>query len=513
MQTLRSFVQGEWVAGEEPGSTLYNAVTGEPIATASTRGIDRGAALAYGRQVGGASLRAMTFAERGAMLGKMAEVIHGARDELIDIARINSGNTRKDAKFDIDGASGTLAFYARLGANMGDRTFALDGDALRITRSKRFLGQHIWVPRRGVAIHINAFNFPAWNMAEKAAAALLAGVPVLTKPATSTAALSARIVELWTEAGVMPEGALQFLCGSVGDLLDHVTSQDNIVFTGSGDTGRKVRGHAQVVHHNVRVNIEADSLNASVVGPDVDLDSDTFQMFLSDVATDITQKAGQKCTAVRRILIPSGLVDEAIAHLDDRIGMAVVGDPAERATTVGPLATASQQRDILAGVAALEEVAGPPVIGGDASLPEQGYYVAPAVYRVEGGVEAPFVHEHEVFGPVATILPYSGEAAEAVAICAKGGGGLVVSMYSDDVDWARETVLGLAPWHGRVMWGSKKVHDQGVGPGTVLPSLVHGGPGQAGGGEELGGERGLAFYWQRTAVQGDRSLLDRIFGA
>jgi len=514
MQTLQSYLQDAWHTGAEPAATLHNANTGEAIAQASTRGLDLEAALAHARDVGGPNLRKLSFAERAEILSAMSGAMHAAREELIAISIANTGATRKDAKFDIDGASGTLAFYAGLGRKLGgdgSGRWLLDGDQVRVSRSKRFMGQHVLTPRVGCAIHINAFNFPCWNMAEKAACALLAGMPVLTKPATATAIPAVRAVELWAESGALPAGALSLLTGSAGDLLDHVTGQDCVVFTGSGDTGRRIKSHPAVLANNVPVNVEADSLNAAVLGPDAGVGSETFEMFLGEVSTEITHKAGQKCTAVRRILIPTDLLEDTLAALTDRLDNAVPGDPSERTTTVGPLATARQKRDIEAGVGELEKVA-ERVWGDPSAAPEGGYHVAPQLFLAKGGVNAAYVHEHEVFGPVATVLPYSGDADEAVAIVAAGGGGLVASVFSDDSDWAGRVVLGIAPWSGRVLWGSRKVHDQSTGHGTVMPGLVHGGPGKAGGGEELGGERGLRFYMQRTAIQGDTSLLKRVLG-
>jgi oxepin-CoA hydrolase/3-oxo-5,6-dehydrosuberyl-CoA semialdehyde dehydrogenase len=511
MRQVRSYLEGRWVHGEEPASPLHDAVTGAVVATASSRGLDLGAALRYAREVGGPALRAMSFSERGALVGRLSAVIHHHRDELIELALINSGNTRGDAKFDIDGASGTLAVYAKIGESLGTRTFLLDGPQEQFSRSKRFLAQHVLVPRQGAAVHINAFNFPAWGLAEKAAVALIAGVPVFAKPATATAMVTARIVELWAEHADLPPGVVSLLCGSAGDLLDHLGPQDVVAFTGSGDTGRMIKGHPRVLEHNVPVNVEADSLNAAVLGPEVAPGSDTFEMFLRDVVTDMTQKAGQKCTATRRILVARDQVEAVVEALTDRLDQQVVGVPGERATTVGPLATAAQQRDILSALDQLEQVA-PRVWGDPRRVPAGGYYVAPALYRTDSGVDAPFVHDHEVFGPVATVVPYDGSAAHAVAIVARGGGGLVCSLYADDVDFAGPVVLGLAPWHGRLYWGSSKVHDQGSGPGTVMPGLVHGGPGKAGGGEELGGQRGLRFYQQRCVVQGDTALLARVLG-
>lgn len=509
MDVLRSYLCDTWQAGGAPTAQLFDATTGEPVAEASTRDLDLRAALIHARDVGGPALRALTFAERAALLKRMGQVIHEHREALIEASR-QGGTTRGDAKFDIDGASGTLAYYAWLGKSLGDRKLLLDGEAEPILRSKRFVGQHVLVPRQGAAIHVNAFNFPAWGMAEKAAVALLAGMPVVTKPATATALLAVRIVELWVEAEILPKGALTLVTGSVGDLLDHVGPQDCVAFTGGSDTAGKVRGHPAVVANNVRVNIEADSLNASILGPDVEIGSDTFQMFVNDVVRDLTQKAGQKCTAVRRIFVPSDLAEGVLEALTDRLSGAVVGDPAVRGTDVGPVASEGQRRSVLQGLeqlgAACEQVwqAGP--------VPEGGYYVRPTLFRSDRGAETPFVHEHEVFGPVATVLPWPGDADGVVSLVAKGGGGLVCSVYSDDVAWAGDVVLGLAPWHGRIHWGSRKVHDQSPGPGTVLPNLVHGGPGKAGGGEELGGVRGLHFYLQRTAIQADRALLERVLG-
>jgi 3,4-dehydroadipyl-CoA semialdehyde dehydrogenase len=508
MRIVRSYLEDRWVAGTGEPATLYDAATGVAIAQTSSGGLDLRAALAWGRSVGGPALRGLSFAKRGDLLKAMSDVIFAARDELCDLAEKNSGNTRSDAKFDIDGASGTLAWYGGLAQRLGNRTFLLDGSMDPVGRGPRFVGQHILVPRQGVAIHINAFNFPAWGMCEKAACALLAGVPILSKPATATALVTARIVELWAEKGFLPPGSVQLLCGSAGDLLDHVGPQDVVAFTGSGDTGAKIRGHAAVIRHNVPVNIEADSLNAAVLGPDVEPGGETFAMFISDVARDMTQKAGQKCTAIRRIIVPEGAVDATIEALVERLQGAAMGNPGERATIVGPLATGSQQRDIRRGIETLAKTA--TTVFAATGTPEAGYWVGPTLFRDDHGVDAAFVHDHEVFGPVATVLPWSGTAEGAVEIVARGGGQLVTSIYSDDVAWSRHVLLNLAAWHGRIVWGSKKIHDQSFGPGTVLPGFIHGGPGKAGGGEELGGERGLRFYSQRTAIQGDRGLLERV---
>jgi len=508
MRTLQSYLEQQWVTGSEPLTHLYNAATGEPCASVSSRGLSLGRALEFARDSGGSALRAMSFAERGALLKAMSKVVFEAREELLALSQENYGATRSDAKFDIDGASGTLAYFASIGKKLGDRTFMLDGEAEQLTRSARYVGQHILVPRHGVAIHINAFNFPAWNLCEKAAVALLAGVPVLSKPATATAVVAVRVVELWVEAGILPAGAVSLLAGSAGDLLDHVQPQDAIVFTGSGDTARRIRGHEQVIANSVPVNVEADSLNSAILGPDVEVGSDTYEMFLTDVVRDMTQKAGQKCTAIRRVFVPEATADAVLESLKERLSVQQMGSPYERATTVSPLATKAQKEDIEAGISELEKGC-TCVFGDEIAVPESGYHVAPRLFFSNLGLDTPFVHEHEVFGPVATVLSWSGDPSDLITLVRAGQGGLVSSLYSNKVDFSRELILGLAPWHGRLCWGSRKIHDQTPGPGTVLPSMVHGGPGRAGGGEELGGERGLRFYWQRTAIQADRALLER----
>jgi oxepin-CoA hydrolase/3-oxo-5,6-dehydrosuberyl-CoA semialdehyde dehydrogenase len=517
MKTLRSYVAGGWVEGTGAKAVLVNPTTEEPLAEASAGGIDWKTALDHARGKGGEALRALTFAERGALLRALSRLIHTHRDELIALAIANGGNTRSDAKFDIDGASGTLAAYAELGAALGDDKFLVDGEGVQLTRSVRFYGQHIAVPRHGVAVHINAFNFPAWGLAEKAAVALLAGMPVVSKPATATALVAHRIVELVVEQKLLPEGALSFVAGSVGDLLSHLGGQDVLAFTGSSDTGQELRRHAQVIASSVRVNIEADSLNAAVLGPDLGRDSEGYALFIADVLRDMTQKTGQKCTAIRRVLVPASALEAVREDLAERLATIKVGDPSREEVTMGPVATARQLSDVRAGIARLREEAAS-AFGGDGTVQPlgvpsgKGFFVGPVLLEVRDPARARAVHEHEVFGPVATLLPYSGAATEATAAIRRGAGGLVSSVYSDDRGFLGELALGLAPYHGRLFLGSSKLGGHAVGPGTVLPQLVHGGPGRAGGGEELGGTRGLAFYLQRTAIAGDKPILEALFG-
>jgi len=515
--TLKSYVLGGWRAAAGRAATLVNPATEETVAEVAPGDLDRAAVLRYARDSGGSALRAMTFAERAERLRLLSEVIQERREELIELAIRNGGNTRSDAKFDVDGASFSLSAYAEIGAALGDRRTLSDGDGIPLGRSPRFHGQHLLVPRRGVAVHVNAFNFPAWGFAEKAAVALLAGVPVVTKPATSSALVACRIVERIAEKGALPEGALQLLT-DVGDLLDHLGPQDVLAFTGSGVTGRHVRGLSSVIGNAVRVNVEADSLNAAVLGPDAAPDSELLDYFLKDVVRDVTQKAGQKCTAIRRVLVPLPLLSRVREELVERLGCVVVGNPAERDVRMGPVATAAQLEDVRRGIGELSAcgrtlVGGPERVSGVGAPEGKGFFVAPTLVEVPDDAPARAVHEREVFGPVATLIPYSGAAVSAGELVARGGGGLVSSVYSDDAGFASELALHIAPYHGRVFLGSAKIAEMSPGPGTVLPGLVHGGPGRAGGGEELGGERGLAFYMQRAALQGSRPVIERIAGS
>ncbi len=516
MFVLRSYLGGEWVEGRGPLQVLLNPATEEALGQVGTGGLDLAAALDHARRQGGPALRALSFAERGGLLKSMCDAIQAHRDELLDLAIANGGNTRSDAKFDLDGATFTLATYADLGKGLGDARWLIDGDGITLGRTPRFHGQHLRVPRHGVAVHINAFNFPAWGFAEKAAVALLAGMPVLLKPATSSALVAHRIMEILVEGRVLPAGALSFLAGGVGDLLDHVGPQDVIAFTGSSDTGVKIRSLASVLGNSVRVNVEADSLNAAVLGPDADPGSETYEFFLKDVLRDMTQKAGQKCTAIRRVLAPAPVADGVRDELIARLEKIVVGNPAHQGVRMGPLATSAQLHDVRAGIELLAKdgrlVLGSAIVTPVGAPLGKGFFQGPVLLEVEPGAEAPSVHSHEVFGPVATIVPYSGQAADAVALVSRGRGGLVSSLYSEDVEFVGELALGLAPHHGRLFLGSAKIAEQSPGPGTVLPLLVHGGPGRAGGGEELGGLRSLAFYMQRVAFEGSRPMIEKIAG-
>ncbi|MGE0869710.1 MAG: 3,4-dehydroadipyl-CoA semialdehyde dehydrogenase [Kofleriaceae bacterium] len=510
MQLLGSYLSGTWSQGSGPRTTLVNPATEVALAEVANGGHDLAGAFAHARQAGGSELGSMSFAQRAGLLAALAKAIHGAREELIALAVANGGNTRGDAKFDIDGGAATLGHYAELGAKLGDKSLLADGDPIQVGRTARMGGQHVWSRRRGVAVHINAFNFPGWGLCEKLACALLAGMPVIAKPATATALVAHRMGELF--APLLPPGALQLLIGPAGSLLDHLRSGDVVAFTGGSATAKMLRNHPKIIEHGVRLNIEADSLNAAILGPDVDLTGETGGLFVGDVVRDMTQKTGQKCTAIRRVLVPAGKEADVFAALRDRLAGIRVGDPSREEVRMGPLATAQQKKDIVAGIARLA-AATEAVYGGTGEIEPlgvpagKGYFVGPVVRTTSDPMACAPLNEHEIFGPVITVAPYNGDATFAADFVARGEGCLVSSAYSDDRDWVVSFVGAAAPWAGRLYLGSSKMAAQSPGPGTALPSLLHGGPGRAGGGEELGGERGMHFYMQRVALEGDASVL------
>jgi 3,4-dehydroadipyl-CoA semialdehyde dehydrogenase len=513
MNTLESYVAGAWASGRGEMQVLVNPTTEEPMAETSADGLDLDRAVTFARERGGAGLRAMSVGERAKLLGAMARRIHEHRDELLELAMKNGGNTRSDAKFDLDGASGTLAHYAEIGGAFGHARVITDGDAETIGVSPRLAGRHLYVPRRGVALLVNAFNFPGWGFGEKAACALLAGMPVIVKPATSTALVAHRIVQL--VADLAPEGAVSLVCGSAHDLPARLGYGDVIAFTGSSGTAARLRKLAGVESGAVRLNVEADSLNAAILGPDVEAGSDTYELFVRDLVREMTQKAGQKCTAIRRIFVPEASMERVTDDLVERLRAIGVGDPFAEGVRMGPLSSAQQHRDVVAGIAQLAEQTEvildgrePKTIG---AVPGKGYFVGPTLLRARSA-EAARPHELEVFGPVATLLPSPDDVEALGALVGRGGGGLVSAIYGDDRKRAAALLMAIAPHHGRLVFGSKKVAEKALSPGTVLPQLLHGGPGRAGGGEELGGLRGIALYAQRTAVQADRALLDAMVG-
>lgn len=503
---LRNYIVDAWRDGAGDGAALVNPSTGAELARASTQGIDMEAALRHGRMVGGTALQAMSFAERAALLSSIADVLGENRDRYVNIARENSGNTQVDAAIDIDGGSGTLKYYGAIGKGLGDATVMRDGNLERFGKDDTFQAVHLRVPVQGVAIHINAFNFPSWGMWEKVACAFLAGVPVLIKPATATALLSHEMVKDVIDADVVPAGALSLICGSAGDLLDHVDRRDVIAFTGSLETANKLRTHPGIVAQGVRFNAETDSVNTSILGIDAKPGGPEFELFVREVAREMTVKAGQKCTAIRRALAPAALIDDVTDAIAARLGRTVVGDPGDESVTMGPVVDQTQRQNVMDAVAGLKSetttVTGDTleVVGADA---ETGAFVAPTLLRCDDPAGAAAVHEIEAFGPVSTIMPYD-SPEQAYAFASAGGGSLVASVFTASDTFAEDAVLSLGDSHGRVLVVDESVGKLSTGHGIVMPMCVHGGPGRAGGGEELGGLRGLRFYQQRLAMQANK---------
>lgn len=512
VKQLTSYVAGAWTPGTSAGATLHNPTTGKALATASTEGIDFAATVAFARDKGVPALAEMTFAQRGQILAGLADALHKHRDELLALETANGGATRGDGKFDLDGGIGALAHYAELGKGLGEVRLLKDGDSEKLGRGARWVGQHFHGPRRGVAVHINAFNFPIWGMAEKMAMAILGGMPVVTKPATSTAMIAHRAAEILVESKLLPDGAFSFVAGSVGDLLNHLQYQDVVSFTGSSATAGKIRSNQNLLDNNVAIAVEADSLNSVVLGPGVDPSDETYDAFLRDVVREMTQKTGQKCTAIRRILVPKSSVDQVVEDLKENLANITVGDPTQgRAVQMGPVTSKSQLEDIGAGLAQLQEVAdlayGDGGRGELAGVDSAGYFMGPVLLVAKSSDAKSPVHKVEVFGPVATVVPYDGTAADACRIAAYAGGALVTSIYTDDRDFGTSLATMAAPSHGRIFVYNEKAAAM-MGPGAVFPQLMHGGPGRAGGGVELGGLRGLMFYLQPFVVQGDAPWLE-----
>ena len=513
-RALESFLCGDWVRGSAEGRPLLDAATGACVATVDDTGRAMAEALAWGRDVGGPALREMTFHQRALMLKALGQALM-AEKELFHAESLATGATRADGKGDIEGGIGTLLSYASRGRReLPNARVLVEGPAETLAADHTFSAQHVLTPLTGVAVHINAFNFPCWGMLEKMAPALLAGVPVLVKPASQTAYLTELMVRRILATDLLPEGALQLLCGPAGDLMEHLTGQDVVCFTGSAETGRSLRGHPNVLANSIRFSVEADSLNAAILGPDAVADTPEFELFVKEVVREMTAKAGQKCTAIRRILVPRDQMDAVVGALAERLEAVAVGDPRDPAVAMGPLASLAQRSEVRAGVAALSAEADIVVGDPDAVAPVsgeagRGAFVGPVLLRCDRPGEARAIHDLEVFGPVATIMPYDG-AAEAVALARRGRGALVASLFTDAPEVAEEVVLGLAPFHGRVLIGNRASAGSSTGHGAPLPNLVHGGPGRAGGSEELGGMRAVRHYMQRTAVQGAPRLLSAV---
>ena len=507
---LQSYLSGKWQSGVEQGAPLTNPTTGDTIAWAGSKSLDLRSALEYSRNVGGNELRKLTYAQRAELLGKVADTLAARRDDWFEISRKNSGNTKADAAIDVDGSIGTLKYFAKIGTKLGAAHMLRDGSPSRLARDQNFQGLHVGVPLDGVAVHINAFNFPAWGLWEKAAASLLAGVPVFAKPATSTAWLAQEMVSAVIEAGILPPGALSILCGSPNDLLDHLRLGDVVAFTGSADTGHGIRQHPRIRQQNIRVNIEADSLNAALLGPDATRDSAEFVFFAREVVREMTSKTGQKCTAIRRVLVPAEKAQAVIEALSASLREILVGDPANAAVKMGPVVNMAQRKTVEEGTGRLKTQADLAYVPEnfaplDADL-ARGAFVPPTLLKVRDAADANLIHEVEVFGPVATVVPYR-DKEDAFALVRRGGGSLAASVFSADTAFMTEAAVALGTTHGRLLLVDPSIGDSHTGHGIVLPSCMHGGPGHAGGGDELGGLHGLWFYHQRVAMQGSGATL------
>ena len=503
---LRNYALGEWIEGKGTGTSLYHAVTGEEVAVASSDGLDFKAMLDYGRVVGGPTLRALTFHQRARILKALAQYLTARKDEYYRVSGW-TGATKGDSWIDIDGGFGTLFAYASRGRReFPDETFYVDGGPEALSKGGTFIGRHICVPMEGVAVQINAFNFPVWGMLEKFATSFLAGVPSIVKPATVTSYLTESVAKSMVESGLLPAGTFQLICGSAGDLLDHLNLQDSVAFTGSASTGLMLKSGKAILENSVRFNQEADSLNYSMLGPDAVPGTEEFDLFIKEVAREMTVKAGQKCTAIRRTFVHESMVEDVIAALRKRLAGTRVGDPAVEGVRMGPLAGRAQVTEVETSVEKLREgtelVFGGPgtldLVGADAAT---GAFFPTMLLYNDRPFQRTQAHDVEAFGPVNTIMPYA-SVDDAIALAKLGKGSLVGSLFTAKDDVARTVALGTAAYHGRLMLVNRHSAKESTGHGSPMPHLVHGGPGRAGGGEEMGGVRGVLHYMQRTAIQG-----------
>ncbi len=514
IQPISSFAAGEWIAPGAGARTIASAITGEVIASAGNNALDVQAMLDHAREVGGPALRALTFHDRARMLKALGQHLNANKQALYDIS-FDTGATQSDHMIDIDGGVGTLFVFASKGRReMPDDHVYLDGELEQLGRTGAFMGQHICTPLHGVAVHINAFNFPVWGMLEKLAPTLLAGVPAIVKPATNSCYVTELAVRLMLDSGILPEGALQFVAGGLGDMLDRLGMQDVVSFTGSADTAGMLRSNKTILENSVRFVAEQDSLNASILGPDAVPGTPEFDLFIKEVSREMTAKAGQKCTAIRRIIAPEPQVQAVIEALSARLAKTVIGDPRLEGTRMGALVSNQQKQDVLAKAAIIateaERVFGDPenfeVVGAEG---DKGAFLPPMLFHCADPDTAQRVHDTEAFGPVSTIMGYR-DLNHAVEIAKRGQGSLVASVITHDPAVARQVVLGAGAYHGRIYINDRDSMSEATGHGSPLPHLVHGGPGRAGGGEEMGGVRGVKHYMQRTAIQGSPDMLSAI---
>lgn len=513
LKKLKNYAAGEWIEAPEKGDILYNAVTGDPLYLAGSEGLNFADMLEYARRTGGPALRKHTFHERGRMLKALAMYLLERKEQYYTVSAA-TGATRADSWVDIEGGIGNLFANASLRRQFPDECFYVDGEAARLSKNNTFIGHHIMVPKEGVAIHINAFNFPVWGMLEKIAVNLLAGVPAVVKPATLTAFLTEAVFRDIIRSGILPEGSLQLICGSARGILDAVASEDVVTFTGSAATGRMLKAHPRIISEAVPFNMEADSLNSCVLGTDITPEMPEFDIFIKEVAREITTKAGQKCTAIRRIMVPENRLEEVQIALGKRLQQTKIGDPAAEGVRMGPLAGISQREEVKEKISQLlrsqEIIIGNPeqfdVTGADK---EKGAFLPPVVFYNPKPFTQTDCHDIEAFGPVSTLMSYKG-TEEAIELTRMGKGSLVCSLVTANSNIARDFVLGTASMHGRILILNESCAKESTGHGSPMPLLVHGGPGRAGGGEEMGGKRGVLHYLQRTAIQGSPTMISKI---
>ena len=510
---LKNYALGQWTAGEGKGQSLFNAITGDKIAETSSNGLDFGEMMKYARSFGGPTLRKMTFHERGRMLKALALHLLSIKNKFYG-SSAQSGATQLDSWIDIEGGIGNLFTYASLRKQFPDETYYVDGEHAPLSKGGSFIGQHICVPKQGVAIHINAFNFPIWGMLEKIAVNLLAGVPAIVKPATVTCYVTELMVKEIVDSKILPEGSLQLICGSARGILESVTSQDVVTFTGSASTGRKLKSHKNILNESVPFNMEADSLNCCVMGEDVNPGSIEFDLFIKEVQREMTVKAGQKCTAIRRVIVPSNKIEDVQIALGKRLAKTTIGDPSNEGVRMGSLAGLEQREEVKDKILQLSksqeiifgDLSNFEVVGADK---EKGAFLPPILFLNNDPFNKIDCHNLEAFGPVSTLMPYKG-IDEAIELAYMGKGSLVCSIVTADDAIAKEFVMGAAANHGRILILNADCAKESTGHGSPMPLLTHGGPGRAGGGEEMGGKRGVMHYLQRTAVQGHPTSITKV---
>jgi 3,4-dehydroadipyl-CoA semialdehyde dehydrogenase len=509
-ELLPNHVAGRWQAGTGAGTPLFDPVTGEELVRVDATGLDLPAAFDFARRTGGAALRALSYGQRAELLQRVGAVLQANRDAYYAISLANSGTVKNDTAVDVDGAIYTLGQYAKWGAALGERRYLLDGDAVRLGKEPVFQSQHVQVPTEGLALFINAFNFPAWGLWEKAAPALLSGVPVVVKPATATAWLTQRMVKDVVDAGILPPGALSIVCGSSAGLLEQLQPFDVLSFTGSAETAAVIRRHPAVAERSVRVNIEADSLNSALLLPGEAPGSEAFELLVKEVAREMTVKSGQKCTAIRRVLVPASVYGAVAEAVSARLAKTTVGNPRNESVRMGALVSRAQKTAVLEGLAQLKtqaevlhDGARHTLVDADAAT---SCCVAPTLLGTRDADGANLVHDHEVFGPVSTLVACR-DLPHALALAQRGQGSLVASVYGSQAGDLAGAALALAASHGRVHVVSPEVATAHSGHGNVMPQSLHGGPGRAGGGEELGGLRALNFYHRRAAIQAGSAVL------